>query len=187
MADARTMLNKKDHLPVGIITGAHGIKGEIKLMPYSELGETALKIFFTAGHEQAFTVLKSRPHKKGFLIVVNGISTREEAEALKGQEVFVLRKSLPKLKKNEYYFADLIGLDCATFEGKGLGRVTEVFSTGGNDVIEVKGALGNILIPVIEESRIEVDLKAGRIRVHLLEGLLPEAIAGPEGISVKEK
>ncbi|MEK6531742.1 MAG: ribosome maturation factor RimM [Deltaproteobacteria bacterium] len=170
-------MSKKDTLPVGIITGAHGINGEVKLRPYSNLDGVVLKNFFIAGKDGPFTALKTRPNKKEILVFIDGINTREDAERLKGLEVLVQRKGLPKLKPGEYYFADLIGLEVSTREGTGLGKVKEVFSTGGNDVIEVNGRFGDILIPVIEDSGIEVDLKAGSLRVHLLDGLLPEGLA----------
>ena len=110
-----------------------------------------------------------------FLITITGINKREEAAIHTGAEVSIPETGLPEPQEGEYYYKDLEGLAVVTDDGRNLGTITSVFSAGGgNDVFEVRGPLGEVLIPVTEETILEVNIEDKFVKVHLLEGLLPD-------------
>ncbi|MBI5587689.1 MAG: 16S rRNA processing protein RimM [Deltaproteobacteria bacterium] len=168
-------MNKEDIVPVGRITGVHGIKGEIKVAPYGDLEETEWTTVFITGknRREALRVLRVRPHKGALIFELEGYSTRTGSEGLVGLEISIPRKDLPALSEDEYYYSDLVGMDVWADDGRHLGAVTNIFPTGSNDVLEVRGVLGEVLIPAIEETVVKVDMETRRVTVHLLEGLLP--------------
>ena len=86
--------------------------------------------------------------------------------------MFVDRQNATPLKKNENYIADLIGLDVIDEEGILLGKVTDIFPTGANHVMEVDMGEKKVLFPYISQCILDVDLEEGKIRVHVLDGLL---------------
>jgi 16S rRNA processing protein RimM len=95
-------------------------------------------------------------------------------EPLVGKEVFIKREVLPDLEEGEYYWMDLLGMSVETQEGKKIGRVKEIFSTGANDVYVVEGKRGEILLPATGEVIQTVDRKKGVMRVNRKEGLWEE-------------
>lgn len=168
-------MNKDEIIPVGRITGVHGIKGEIKVALYGDLDDfewTAVFITDKLRNEER-RVLRARPHKSALIFALEGCSTRNEAETLVGLEISLRKANLPDLSEDEYYYSDLVGMEVWTDDGRRLGVVTGVFPTGSNDVLEVKGDFGEVLIPAIEETVLKVDVEKGRVTVRLLEGLLP--------------
>ena len=91
-----------------------------------------------------------------------------------GCEASVPRSCVPEAGEGEFYYSDLIGMEVFTEDGTLVGRVDNVFPTGSNDVLEVSGPLGDVLIPVIESVVLRVDRAEKKITVRLMEGLLPE-------------
>jgi len=169
---------------VGRITGVHGVRGELKVAPYVDACDFDFNAVFISGREgRPLKVLRARPHKAVFLLELEGIVDRDEAGALVGAEVCVPRSALPPPVEGEYYHSDLIGMEAWTDEAVFLGRIAGIITTGGNDVFEVEGPLGEVLIPAIEDVVLRVDTQARRITVHLLDGLVPErgGASGPEG------
>jgi 16S rRNA processing protein RimM len=107
------------------------------------------------------------------LITLAGVSTLEQAEALRGSYLWVREADAVPLGPGEYYSHQIVGLEVFTTAGEPLGRVREILSTGANDVYIVEGPRGEILLPAIASVVKEIDVAAGRMRVELLEGLLP--------------
>ncbi len=167
-------MSKKDILPIGKIIGVHGIKGEIKVMPYGDLDGLAWNAVYIAGKEGAYGIKRIRPHKGLYIVELEGISTRDEAGNLTGREVSVPKEDVPPPKDDEYYYFDLIGMEVWTDDGRLLGRIVNIIETGSNDVLEIKGPLGDVLVPATRESVKEVSLEKKKVIVHLLQGLLPE-------------
>lgn len=168
-------MNKKDEIiAVGRITGAHGIRGEVKLAPYAPLDGAVWKtVHVRAGKDdRPVEVVRVRPNKGFLIIALRGLGDRNAAEALAGCELCMSKADLPELADDEYYYSDLVGAAVVTDDGKELGAVTGIIPTGSNDVLEVKGPLGTVLIPAIEDVVLEVDMESARIVVHLLEGLV---------------
>lgn len=164
-------------IPIGRITGAHGIKGEVKLAPYGPLDDiewTTLNISREGKPPEVRRVLSFREHKGVYLVVLEGVPDRNAAEALAGYEAAVPESCLPEAAEDEFYYSDLVGMEVFTEEGTLLGRVENVFSTGSNDVLEVSGPSGEVLIPAIENVVLRVDMDGKKITVRLMEGLLPD-------------
>ncbi len=165
-----------DTVPVGRVVGVHGIRGELKLVPYSGEYDFPWRVVFVTfkGQKRTCTVSSTRTHKKVILVKLDGIDTRTDAESLVGAELSILKKDLPELPEGEYYYHDLEGMGVWTEDGEYLGRIIHILSTGSNDVYEITGPRGEILIPAIKDVVVEVDVERKRMTVRLLEGLLPE-------------
>jgi len=170
-------LTKQDEIiAVGRITGAHGIRGEIRVTPYASLDKAVWKSVYVRGHggDRRMEATRVRPNKGVLIIALKGLTDRNAAEELSGLELCMRKADLPALDEDEYYYTDLIGSSVVTDDGVELGVVKDIIPTGGNDVLEVSGPRGTILIPAIEDVVLEVDMDKSRITVHLLEGLADE-------------
>lgn len=166
---------------MGKVVGAHGIRGEIRICPYGVCERKSWKrLYLQKGtSSRTYDILGIRPHHikrghKGFLLILlNGCETRDQAEAWIGADVFVDKGELAKLPEGEYYHFELEGLEVTTEDGRPIGIIEGVFSTGGNDVYVVKGPLGEILVPAIGDVVVKVE-KGKRVIIRPIEGLLPE-------------
>lgn len=165
---------------VGAITGAHGVRGEVKVKSFTavpasiaaygplfdESGARRFELNLTAKGSDA----AKDPSGKGLLIGrIDGVVDRNMAEALKGQRLFVPRAQLPAQDDpEEFYLADLIGLAVRDRAGRALGRVAEVANYGAGDVLVVEGgAEGAFDVPFARAFVPEVDLAAGSLTVDL--------------------
>lgn len=167
----------QDILQVGAVTSTHGIAGEVKVFPTTDdpnRFKKLKKILIDTGagmkeleisHVKFFknmVILKFKDHDK-----------IEDVMAYKGRELYVTRENAVKLKKNEYFIADLIGMQVYTEDGSLLGELKDVIQTGANDVYEVRMENGKeVLIPAIRQCILDVDIEQAKMTVHLLEGLL---------------
>ena len=168
-----------DIVQVGRVVGVHGVKGEIKALLYGSLPDFRwTAVYLTgAGMEiggRPFRVLNARSHKNILIFALEGCEDRDAAVTLVGMEVSVRKVELPEPAEDEYYHHDLIGMEVTSEDGRKLGRITDIISTGSNDVFQVDGPFGEVLIPVIEDTAVAIDLKNKKVVVRLLEGLLPE-------------
>ena len=119
-----------------------------------------------------YNITKSRIHKTCEIVAVEGIDNINDAEMLKNKIVTVEREMLGELPEGTYYIADIIGLEVRTDDGEVLGRVSQVISTGSNDVYEVeREGKKPLLLPVIDDVVKEVDTDGGVITVTLIPGL----------------
>ncbi len=170
-------ITQDDLVPIGRFGTPHGIKGEIKFRPYDGVEEfiwDVVSVIFNKGLRR-LEVKKVRTQTGGFLITLDGVNQREEAALFTGLEVSVPESELPETSSDEYYYKDLEGLAVITDDCRDLGFITKVFSAGGgNDVFEVTGPNGEVLIPVTEETILEINLEEHQVKVHLLEGLLSD-------------
>jgi len=164
-------------VPIGRFSTPHGVKGEIKFRPYEGIEEFIWDKVFVILNKglTPLYVTKVREQTGLFLLTLRGYNQREEVAPLAGVEVSVPEEEIPELSEGEYYYKDLVGLNVRADDGRELGSISRVFSAGsGNDVFEIKGPLGEILLPVIPETIKEVRMKEKLVIVHLLEGLLGE-------------
>lgn len=164
-------------IPIGRFASPHGIKGEIKFKPYEGVEDCIWEEVFVLFNKELrkLVVKKVRAQTGGFLITLAGVTQREEAALFTGLVVSVPEALLPRTEAGEYYYKDLEGLAVITDDGRDLGLITKVFSAGGgNDVFEVNGRAGEVLIPVTEETILEINIEEHQVRVHLLEGLLSD-------------
>ena len=162
---------------VGRISRPHGVKGEIRVRPYTESVITfqeydRLYIKLRRGAARLLEITGSRPDKADVLIKVKGLDTRDEARTLSGAEVLVKREWLPDLEEGEYYWTDLIGLNAYDSAGKSLGQVRNMFSGGGGDLMVLAIDGREIWLPFNEEVVTEVDLETERVILSPPEGLL---------------
>lgn len=163
-------------LLLGVIVGAKGIKGEVKIKSFTEKPEDIANYgpLDDALGAKTFN-LKVVGLSKGLPVVrIKGISDRNQAEALKGTELFVTRDRLPVTDlEDEYYHADLIGLAAIFKDGTRYGTVLRLHDFGAGDVLEVvpegKGEKASILIPFTLEMVPEVDIGAGHVVLDLSE------------------
>ena len=156
-------------VPVGRISGLHGIKGWVRVYSFTEPRENIVGYrpwyLKRAGRWQAAHVEAGGRHGKGVIAKLAGCDDRDDAAALVGLEIGVSREQFPVSESGEYYWADLLGLQVLTRDGVDLGRVDHLIETGANDVLVVKGDRER-LIPFLTGSVIRsVDLERGRIDV----------------------
>jgi 16S rRNA processing protein RimM len=162
-----------DRICIGAIAGAFGITGEVRLKSFcSEPADIAAygPLFSEDGARQ-FRITLTRPVAGGFGARISGVATREEAEALRGTSLFIDRKRLPSLPDDEFYHADLIGLDVLDTGGEMLGKVTAVHNHGAGDIIEISSSRHKsaLLLPFTKTIVPNVDLAASRLIVDLPE------------------
>mgnify|MGYP000091359198 CR=1 FL=1 len=164
-----------DLICVGTIAGAFGVQGEVRLKSFTA-DPTAIADYAPLSNEDGsrqFSVTLTRPINNGFAARLGGVKTKEEADALKGVKLFAERDQLPDLPDDEFYHADLIGLEVFDTGGTLLGRVKAVMNHGAGDILEVTttGNSGSVLVPFTLEIVPTVDLTAGRIVADPPEGL----------------
>lgn len=153
-----------DKICVGAIAGAFGVRGEVRLKSFcSEPRDIAsYGELTTEDGKRSFTVKLTRPVTGGLGARLSGVATREDAEALKGATLWAPRDALPSLPDDEFYHADLIGLEVFDTGGVPLGRVRAIFDHGAGDILEVIGK-EQLLLPFTRAVVPTVDLTAGRI------------------------
>ena len=160
---------------VGAIAGAFGVQGEVRLKSFCAVPEdiAAYGALFTEDSARSFTVEITRPVKNGLAVWLSGIATKEQADALKGTRLYVARDRLPALPDDEFYHADLIGLDVFDTGGERLGRVKSVLNHGASDLLEIHGPglTSTVLLPFTRANVPTVDLALGRIVADPPEGL----------------
>lgn len=167
----------EEYLQVGVISNTHGIRGEVKVFPTTDDPARFKKlknVFLDTGKEYLELEIEQVKFFKQFVILkFKGYDTINDVERYKQKSLMVDREHAVKLKKNEYFIADLLGLSVYTENEQPLGTLTDVLQTGANDVYIVKmEEQKEVLIPAIRECILEVDMETRRMKVHLLEGLL---------------
>jgi 16S rRNA processing protein RimM len=158
---------------VGRVLRAWGIRGDLKIAPFTDRPED-FKLYpavFVGPQRQRYAVQSFRPYQSNWLLHLTGVESRNEAEALHGQEILIETAQRPR-QAGEFYAREVVGLKVRTVEGAELGEVTEILVTGANDVYVVKGDRGEVLLPARVEVIKRIDVEAGVMTVELLPGLL---------------
>lgn len=154
---------------LGRIGAPHGVKGAVHVQSFTEPLDNILQypVWYVsqAGHWQAYKVSHSKTQTKGFIVTLEGVNDRDAAILLTNAEIAIERSELPELPTGEYYWTDLIGLEVFAESGENLGRVTELFETGANDVLVVRGETKERLIPYLPEVVLAIDLASKRMQV----------------------
>ena len=164
----------EDRICVGAIAGAYGVRGEVRVKSFCAVAEDLERyspLSTESGAEFHLAIL--RPIKNGFAARVAEIATKEEADALKGTQLFAARDQLPSLPDDEFYHADLIGLEVFDSGGVLLGRVKSVLDHGAGDILEVQrpDSAATALLPFTQAAVPTVDLAAGKIIADPPEGV----------------
>ena len=167
----------EEFLQVGVITATHGIHGEVKVFPTTDdpkRFKKLKKVLLDTGREKLELEVEGVKFFKNMVILkFKEYNDINQIEKYRKCPLLVTREHTVKLKKNEYFIADLIGLKVYTEDDAFLGTLDDVIQTGANDVYQVVTEEGKeILIPAIRQCILEVDVEEGRMKVHLLEGLV---------------
>ncbi len=159
---------------VGRIAAAHGVRGDLKVQPLTDFPERFQRlgsIFVGPSHEER---LITAAHRRGDAVIIRlqDVESREEAQALRGVELWVPRAEATPLPPGQFYHDDIIGLQVQTADGALVGVVSDILVTGANDVYVVDGDEGEILIPAIADVVVGIEVDQGRITVNPMPGML---------------
>ena len=157
------MDEKNELVVMGRVVAPYGVIGWLKIVPDTEEFDSLLDYkTWWIGKDSDWRELKvesAKIHNDVLVVKLQSIDDRDAAVACKGKQIAVPRASLPKLKSEEYYWSDLIGLAVKNQQNVDFGKITDVFATGANDVIVATGDKER-LIPYIAQVIVEVDLDA---------------------------
>ena len=164
-------------LQVGAVTSTHGLAGEVKVFPTTDDPKRFKKlkqVLLDTGKDMLPLEVEHVKFFKNMVILkFKGYDRIEDIMGFKGKNLYVTRENAVRLKKDEYFIADLIGMKVYTEDKAYLGELTEVITTGANDVYTVHMENGkDVLIPAIGQCVLNVDVEHETMQVHLLEGLL---------------
>jgi 16S rRNA processing protein RimM len=171
------MASPNDKVLAGVITGAHGIKGEVKLKSFTaEPKAIAAYGPLLASTGERFEIQRLKVQKDGFIAALKGVDDRNKAETLKGVELFVARQQLPEPEEDEVYIHDLIGVTVVEKSGVKFGTVVAVPNFGAGDLIEIRrdGIEETVLVPFTQDYVPAVDLAKRKIVIDLPETWLDE-------------
>lgn len=167
-----------DLIQVGAIAGAYGVRGELRVKSFCAVPEDieTYSPLVSEDGSQTFTLSILRPIKNGFAARIPDVATKEEADALRGVTLFAQRSQLPSLPDDEFYHADLMGLDVYDTGGVLLGRIKTVQNHGADDLLELQlaGTSDTTFLPFTKSAVPTVDLTARRIVADPPLGVLPE-------------
>ena len=164
-------------LQVGAVTSTHGLAGEVKVFPTTDDPKRFRKlkqVLLDTGKDMLPLEIEHVKFFKNMVILkFKSYDRIEDIMGFKGKNLYVTRENAVRLKKDEYFIADLIGMEVYTEDDVYLGELTEVITTAANDVYTVRMENGrDALIPAIGQCILDVDVEQATMRVHLLEGLL---------------
>ena len=154
-----------DTLTVGVVLKPQGIRGELKVKPYTDTAEdfAAFRRVFLDGEE--YMVLSVRTGGGAVFLGLRGVADRNAAELLRGKEVVIPRSEAPEPEEGRYYVADLLGCDIVTEGGKVLGKLKDV-RQASTDVYTLFDGSRDILFPVADGVVVAVDVENGTITVN---------------------
>ncbi len=162
---------------VGAIAGAFGVSGEVRLKSFCTEPEAIADYapLWSEDGSRTFRPKITQAIKNGLAARLDGVTSKEQADALRGIRLYADRDALPALPDDEFYHADLIGLEVCDTGGTVLGRVRSVLNHGATDLLEIEaeGLADTVLLPFTREAVPTVDLSAGRIIADPPEGLWP--------------
>ncbi len=165
-----------DLLEVGKIVNTHGLRGEVKVVPwtdYPEVFEDIGTVYIKKKSDfERLDIAGIKYQKNNLIIRFAQLKDINEAEKYKNRVLYAERASLGELPEGVYYIADLIGLDVVKEDGEKVGVISDVFNTGSNDIYEVKReGQKNLLLPVIDDVVLNIDVENKKVTVRMMEGL----------------
>ncbi|MCR4863299.1 MAG: ribosome maturation factor RimM [Ruminococcus sp.] len=164
---------KKQFLEAGKIVTTHGIRGEVKVMPYTDTPELLCEFdrLFIGKNRDEINVIRARVFNNTVIMKLEGIDTPEDAEKLRNKLLYMHRDDL-ELDDDTYFIQDLIGLEVSDADsGKVYGKIADVMQTGANDVYVIKGDDREYLVPAIADVVVSTDIDVGTMTIRPLEGL----------------
>lgn len=165
------------YLEIGQIVNTFGIKGMVKVMPFTENIErfSKMKTVYVKNKKEnkKYEIEEVKYHKNMVLVKFEGIENPEQADLLRNSYLIVDRETEEPLEAGRYYIVDMIGLDVFTDDNEYLGKLEDIYNTGSNDIYVVKNELGKqILLPAIEDVIKSIDMDNKKVIVHLIPGLV---------------
>ncbi len=159
-------------IETGKIVNTHGVRGELKVVPWTDDPEVFSNFKTVTIENTPYAVLSVRFQGQNILLKLKGIDDMSKAEGLKNKIIFAPRADFD-LPEGTYFIQDLLGLSVVEDETeRELGKITDVFSTGSNDVYELTDGEGKkYYIPAIKECVLITDLAKKEMRIHIMEGL----------------
>ena len=158
---------------VGAIAGAHGVRGEVRIKPFTETPDAvaAYGDVHTEDGSCVFKITRFRIAKGMVIAALDGVKNRNQAEELKGTRLYVSRENLPVPDEDEFYHTDLIGLSAELDDGSNFGEVIAVHDFGAGDILEIRRADGeaNLLLPFTVDAVPRVDLAKHTVFITLPE------------------
>lgn len=162
-------MEKQRYLEAGQIVNTHGIRGEVKIMPWMDSAEALQRFRTVYIGGQAVKVRSSRVHKGCLIALLEGVDDVNAAMALKNKTVCIDRKDA-RLPKGRFFIADLLGAKVLDEDGGELGAVADVMELPAQKILVVRGER-EILIPMVDEFVKDIDIQNGVVTVHLIEGM----------------
>ncbi len=164
-------------LKVGIISSTHGVRGEVKVFPTTDDAKrfkNLKEVLMDTGKELCPLQIETVRFFKQFVILkFKDYDRLDDVEKFRGKALFVTREHAVKLNKDEYFIADLIGMNVTADDGILKGRLKDVLQTGANDVYVISLEDGReLLLPAIKECVLDISFEKNVIKIHILEGLL---------------
>lgn len=164
---------KKEYLEAGKIVTTHGIRGEVKIMPYTDTPELLAEFdrLFIGKNKDELYIERSRVFKNMVIAKIEGVDTPEAAEKLRNKLLYMHRDDL-ELDDDTYFIQDLIGLEVRDVDsGRVYGVIADVMQTGANDVYVVKGEEMEYLVPAIADVVVSTDVENDLMTIRPLDGL----------------
>lgn len=167
----------EDRLQVGIITSTHGVRGEVKVFPTTDdpgRFKRLKEVILDTGKEELVLEIEGVKFFRQLVILkFKGYDNINDIEKYRQKSLYVTRQNAVRLRRDEYFIADLIGLLVKDEQDQQIGVLKDVMETGANDVYVIEMTDGReLLLPAIKQCVREVDVENGWIRIHILEGLL---------------
>lgn len=167
----------EERFQVGVITSTHGVRGEVKVYPttdnparFKRLKEIILD---TGKGDMVLEIESVKFFKQMVILKFKGYDNINDIEKFRQKSLYVTRQNAVRLSRNEYFIADLMDIQVVDEEEKPLGILRDVMQTGANDVYVIEMTDGReLLLPAIKQCILNVDIEAGIMQVHVLEGLL---------------
>ena len=167
---------KKDFLEVGKFVGTHGVRGMVRIQPWSDDGEflTGFKNFYLNGGEVKIEMNKIPPHGNVVIAAVNGVDSIDVAEKLRGQVLYISRDDA-RLPEGRYFVSEIIGAKVFDADTDTLlGTLSDVSPTGANDVWHIKSGEKEYLVPAIPDVIVNVDMDNDKIAIRPLKGIFDD-------------
>jgi 16S rRNA processing protein RimM len=168
-------MKKNQKICIGMITGPHGVRGLVRLRSFTEVPESILDygILTDESGKREFVVELKSTANDFFIAAIDGVNSREDAEAIGGTRLYIDRAKLPKTKKREYYNADLVGLAAEDAAGKSYGTVMGVHDYGAGSFLEIgHSRKDSFMLPFTDVFVPEVDVDGGGVVISVPEGWL---------------
>ena len=163
---------KLERIKVGKITSPVGIKGEVKVYPYTDYLERFEELEELQADGDIVRIEKVRYKNEMVILKFEGIDDRNAAEVMRNKFLTIGKDELRELDEDKYYIFDLIGLEAVDQEGHHLGTVTDVIQNSAQDLYEITADNGKInLVPAVYELVTDIDINNGIMKINLIEGL----------------